>query len=94
MHEMFLFPASCFPGAQGLTPHSRSLVEIIQGQTLHILRQHCRNRVPFDGARYGQIMLRLGSIKKIGMEAIGELEIMQVLGAEIHDVLADLIGSS
>ena len=50
--------------------------------------------MPFDGARYGQIMLRLGSIKKIGMEAIGELEIMQVLGAEIHDVLADLIGSS
>lgn len=91
---MLLFPASCLPGAQGLTGYNRSLVEIIQGQTLHILRQHCRNRVPFDGARYGQIMLRLGSIKKIGMEAIGELEIMQVLGAEIHDVLADLIGSS
>lgn len=81
-------------GAQGLAGYSRSLVEIIQGQTLHILQQHCRNRVPCDGARYGQIMLRLGSIKKIGMEAIGELEIMQVLGAEIHDVLADLIGSS
>lgn len=81
-------------GAQGLTGYSRSLVEIIQGQTLHILQQHCRNRVPFDGARYGQIMLRLGAIKKIGMEAIGELEMMQVLGAEIHDVLADLIGSS
>ena len=78
---------------QGLSTYDRSLVEIIQGQTLRILQQHCRNRIPFDGARYGQIMLRLGVIKKIGVEAASELEMMQALGAEIHDVLEDLIGS-
>ena len=67
------------------------MVEIIQNQTLQLLQQHCRSRVPFDVARYGQIMLRLGVIKQIGMEASNELEMMRTFGSDILETLEELM---
>ena len=81
-----LFSTDC-----GLVGLDRQLVEVLQVQILNILKKHCRSIVPVDPTRYGQIMLKFGIIKQIGLEATSEIEVMQVLGAEIHDVLDDLM---
>ena len=49
--------------------------------------------MPYDPTRYGQVMLKFGMIKQIGLEATSEIEIMQTLGAEIHDILDDLMNT-